>query len=107
MKSPRRDHNRDLKSKEEKIDWRARLRGTMREREPVSSSRRDHNRDLKSKEGKSDWRARLRGTMGKGESVRSSRRDHNRDLNSKRGEDRHQITIMITTKELPTIHLQS
>ena len=25
----RRDHNRDLKSKEEKIDWRSRLRFTM------------------------------------------------------------------------------
>ncbi len=66
------DHNRDLKSKEEKIDERSRLRVTMGRGGTDSLFRRDHNRDLKSKEGKIDGRSRpamspsngLRITMG-------------------------------------------
>ena len=52
----RRDQNRDLKSKEEKIDWRSRLRCTMKEGEPMRSSRRDRNRDLELKEEKIERR---------------------------------------------------
>ncbi len=32
------NHNRNLNSKEQKIDYRARLRATMGEREPIQSS---------------------------------------------------------------------
>ena len=67
-------HNRDPKSKEEKIDGRSQpamspsngLRFTMGDGIPDQSSVVHHNRDLKSKEEKIDRRLRLRITMGEG-----------------------------------------
>ena len=90
FRSFRRDHNRDLKSKEEKNDWRSLpamsppngLRSTMGERKPFRSSCRDHNRDLISK--REDRREiTIEKHDKRGEYVRSFRRDHNRDLKSK------------------------